>query len=110
MACISRGALCAEDPEREKRENDFLGRKSRGEREDGESSHPVRDCRPAPMVERRAPIRMTQGEGQASRATVRPLADPYWSLRRNVWMVAPKNSTHDRSRDTRSRNGTLQLD
>ena len=49
------------------------------------------------MVERRAPIRMTQGEGQASRATVRPLAYPYWSLRRNGRMVAPNNSTHDRS-------------
>ena len=35
---------------------------------------PVSDWRPAPMVERSAPIRMTQGEGQARRETVSPLA------------------------------------
>ena len=37
---------------------------------------PVRDCRPAPRVENREPIRIIQGVGQDKRATVRPAASP----------------------------------
>ena len=37
-------------------------------------AHPVRDCRPAPMVERRAPIRIIHSEGQANSETVSPWA------------------------------------
>ena len=37
------------------------------------NSYPVRDCSPAPMVERRAPIRITHCDGHDSSATVSPL-------------------------------------
>lgn len=37
---------------------------------------PVRDCSPAPRVEKRAPIRIIQRVGQASKATVSPAASP----------------------------------
>lgn len=43
---------------------------------------PVRDCSPAPSVENRAPIRITQRDGQDSSDTVRPIASPNWSSRK----------------------------
>lgn len=58
---------------------------------------PVRAWRPAPVVERRAPIRIIHLVGQASRETVRPAATPNWSRRRKPRVVAPMNKTHVRS-------------
>ena len=49
------------------------------------------------MVESRAPIRMTQREGQESRATVRPAEKPNWSRKRNPSITPPKNRTQVRS-------------
>ncbi len=36
--------------------------------------YPVSDCRPAPMVDRRAPIRITHLDGHANKDTVNPSA------------------------------------
>lgn len=55
---------------------------------------PVSDWRPAPIVEKRAPIRITHFDGHANNATVKPAESPYWSVSRSLRMVAPKNNTH----------------
>ena len=58
---------------------------------------PVRAWSPAPVVEKRAPIRIIHLVGHASRETVSPAASPNWSRRRKPRVVAPKNNTHVRS-------------
>ena len=61
-------------------------------------------CSPAPVVERRAPIRITHFVGHERAATVRrPLASPNWSRSRKRSMVAPKNKTQVRSVDSELR-------
>ena len=58
---------------------------------------PVRDCSPAPRVEKREPRRMIHLVGHASSDTVRPATSPNWSSSKKRRMVPPKKSTEVRS-------------
>jgi hypothetical protein len=62
---------------------------------------PVRLCNPAPVVDKKAPMYITHGDGHDNSATVNlsPMLSPNLSQSSGPSIVAPKNRTHVRSEE-----------